>query len=219
MTAESWRNELRHPSPARELKPVVRPLPRGTTAEIGFGNGESLAMLAELGFAPLYGYELDTERVAQARRHLEGNGTEAQLYAADATAMTEVPSGSLALVVAQSAIQYFRLSPVAQTVRRVLEPGGHLVVFVARPSFYVAPRHLSAALRSRRPWWLVSYPRSFLRTIVFALTGRQPTFGAAAPEIGWSKRTARRFADAAELDVTRLEKTTRTRYLIVFRRR
>lgn len=187
--------------PVAQLRPLLAGLTPGAALDVGFGDGESLELLAELGYGPLYGYEISEELVGLARERLQGSGVEPHLFAEDATRMAGVPDASIHLAVIHNALQFFDVAALAGTLSRVLRPGGRLVGHVARPGYYLQPRHLATVKFGEVPWWLVSYPRSALRSAVFAATGRQPLLGASAPEIGWTRRTVRRFASLAGMEV------------------
>jgi hypothetical protein len=122
-------------------------------------------------------------------------------------------------MIVHNTLQYLPVAALAATVRRVMRPGGRLVGHVPRPAYYLHPRHLLEVRPGVRPWWLVSYPRSAVRSGIFALTRRQPKLGAAAPEMGWTDRTLRRFADLAEMDVLRTGLLPEERRLVELRRR
>ena len=187
--------------PIAELGPLVAGLERGPVVDVGFGEGESLELLGEMGFGPLYGYEIDPGLVNAAQARLEGHGATVQLFATDATPMSELDDASVQLVVVINALQYFNLPALAATVGRVLRPGGHLVGVVPKPSYYLHPRHLLEVRLGRRPWWLISYPRSALRSVIFSATGRLPRLGGATPEIGWTRKTLGRFAHLGGLEI------------------
>ena len=183
--------------------------------DVGFGDGESLELLGEMGFGPLYGYEIDSTLVDRARRRL---GPDAQLFATDATPMSELADASAQVIVVINALQYLDLTAFAATVGRVLRPGGHLVGVVPKPSYYLHPRHLLEVRVGRRPWWLASYPRSALRSAIFSATGRQPRLGGSAPEIGWTARTLRRFADLGGLEIAEARSTPQNKRALTLRR-
>jgi hypothetical protein len=122
------------------------------------------------------------------------------------------------LVLVINALQYFDLPALAATVGRVLAPGGHLVGCVPRPGYYVHPRHLLAVRPGRRPWWLISYPRSALRSAIYATTGRLALLGGSTPEIGWSRRTVERFAALGGLEIVQNRATPPSRRVISLRR-
>ena len=201
-----------------ELGPLLAGLERGAAVDIGFGEGESLEWLAELGYDPLYGYEIGSELVDSARARMQGRGAAVHLFAEDATPMREVADSSVVLVLVINALQYFHVPALAATVGRVLRPGGYLVACVPRPAYYVHPRHLLEVRPGKRPWWLVSYPRSALRSAIFSASGRLPLMGGATPEIGWSNRTLERFANLAGLEIVENRRTPASRRVMSLRR-
>ena len=204
--------------PIAELQPLVAGLQRGPAVDLGFGDGETLELLGEMGFGPLYGYEIDPALVDRAQARLDGLDAPVRLFAADATSMSELEDASVELVVVINALQYFDLPALAAAVRRVLRSGGHLVGVVPKPGYYLHPRHLLEVRLDRRPWWLVSYPRSALRSVIFSATGRLPRLGAAAPEIGWSRRTLRRFAELGGLEIVEERSTPGDKRALILRR-
>ena len=204
--------------PVEQLRPLLADLGPGPALDIGFGDGETLVLLAELGHGPLYGYELSERQVEAARERLRDTGAETRLYSEDATRLAAVPDASVDLVVVQNALQYFEVPALAAAVGRVLRRGGHLVGSVPHPGYYLHPRHLAALRRNWPPWWLLSYPRSALRSAIFAVTGRQPALGASAREIGWSRRTVRRFARLAGMEVAEARPIGRGRLSVDLRR-
>ena len=204
--------------PIAELRPLVAGLERGPAVDLGFGEGETLELLGELGYGPLYGYEIDPDLVDRAQARLDGVGAPARLFTADATSMSELDDASVQLVVVINALQYFDLPALAATVGRVLRSGGHLVGVVPKPRYYVHPRHLLQVRLRRRPWWLISYPRSALRSVIFDATGRLPRLGAAVPEIGWTLRTLRRFAELGGLEIVEERSTPGDKRALILRR-
>lgn len=204
--------------PIAELQPLVAGLERGPVVDVGFGEGASLELLREMGFGPLYGYEIDPALVARAQERLGGHGAAVRLFATDATPMSGIDDASVELVVVINALQYFDLPALAATVGRVLRPGGHLVGVVPKPGYYLHPRHLLEVRLGRRPWWLISYPRSALRSVIFSATGRLPRLGGATPEIGWTRKTLRRFADLGGLEIVEERSTPGDKLALILRR-
>lgn len=202
-----------------DLEPLVRNAPRGTAVEVGYGYGESLELLVELGYGPIYGYELDPDCVESVRARFAGAAADLHLLTGDALAMEVVPDSSVDLMVVHNTLQYLPVERLAATVSRVMRPGGRMVGHVPRPAYYLHPRHLKEVRPGVKPWWLVSYPRSAARSAIFGATGRQPMLGAAAPEMGWTARTLRRFADLADMDVATTGRPPGQRRTVDLRRR
>ena len=131
-----------------ELEPFVRNAPRGTAVDVGFGDGDSLGLLIRLGYGPVYGYEVDPDCVASARRRFGGSETDLHLRTDDAIRMEVVPDGSVDLMIVHNTLQYLPLEPLAATVRHVMRPGGRLVGHVPRP--VLPPSPASARVTPRR---------------------------------------------------------------------
>jgi SAM-dependent methyltransferase len=179
---------------------LLAKLPRGGAVDIGCGTGYSALRLSRLGFAPLYAYDLSPVAIAIARALLDNEGGTAKLYAAAAKSLSEIENGSLALIFSRSALQYFKQSDLASTVRRTLRPGGYLVAEIIGLRYYLQSKHLRRLFSSR---WRqpVSYARTILRTMIYEAFTLQPRFAARAPEIGYSPGSISRLARWAGLEV------------------
>lgn len=179
-----------------------RESPGGAAVEIGCGTGHCLVLLGRMGFAPLYGYDLSPTALEMAKCLLEREERDARLYDKDATRLKEISDRSIALIYSRCTFHYFDLKSLAQSIGRVLMPGGQVVVEVKAPAYYSQLFKDLAAGRWRRA---ASYSRTLLRTLTYVVTGRQFFFRGKALEMGWQPRTIRYFAKLARLDVECIE--------------
>jgi SAM-dependent methyltransferase len=202
-----------------ELEPLFATFDRGPAVDIGCGYGESLKVLAGLGYNPLYGYDILPDCIEAARNRLEDSGSTFYVFAKDATTLEDVATNSVALICSRGALHYFVGNKVANTFKRVLRPGGHVVAELNGLNYYLWPKHLKRVPLPERFARLAVYVVVLLRTLFYELFGFQPRFTASAPEIGWTPRSIKRFADWAGLDVLRLDTAPTLRgYLVVMRK-
>jgi SAM-dependent methyltransferase len=207
------------PSKYQKIQPVLEALPRGPAVDIGCGKGESLELLARLGFEPLYGYDTSGADLAAARAALEPLGRTYFLLASDATRLQELDPASVALIHGRTSFQYFACAELAQACSRVLRPGGHVAAEVVALGYYLQPRHLLNLFRADGRWRLWSYPRVVIRSLLYELCGRQLRLGGRAAEIGWTRRTIAHFARAAGLELVAVRRAPSVYgYLVVMRK-
>lgn len=101
--------------------------------DVGCGNGQLLYHLRER-FERLMGIEYSAHRLAQAKLNLEG--LPAALFQGSAEAMTEIPSDSVDCIVSADTIEHIPdVYAAAAELRRVLEPGGRLVINTPNVAF------------------------------------------------------------------------------------
>jgi SAM-dependent methyltransferase len=125
-------------------QPVAGPLYRGrielvlsllsppydTILELGYGSGVLMPTLASIGRA-VYGLDLDADPQAVGDR-LARLGVRPTLLRGDAAA-APFPEARFDLIVAVSIFEHIAdLRPVVGSVRRLLKPGGHLLVGMPR---------------------------------------------------------------------------------------
>lgn len=180
---------------------ILADLPRGAAVDIGCGPGHSCLRLAKLGYSPIHGYDLSTTALDIAGAVLELAGSRAQLYARDATPLSEIESRSLALVYSRIALHYFRQGELAKTLNRTLRPGGYVVAELVGLRYYLQAKHLRGFLSPRRWWQPLSYWRTVFRTLLYEVLSFQPRLAAGAPEIGFTRRSIHRLARRAGLEV------------------
>jgi SAM-dependent methyltransferase len=201
------------------LEPLFADLPRGGAVDIGCGYGQSLRVLAGLGFDPLYGYDLVPTCIDAARAGLQQFGKTVHLYAKDATHLEDIDSSSVTLICSRGALHYFNSAKVAKSVNRVLKPGGYAVVELNGLHYYLWPKHLNKLTTWQLARRLPVYGSVVVRTAIFELTAYQPLLGAKTPEIGWTKHSIARFAEWAGLEVVQLSPAPTLRgYLVVMRK-
>jgi ubiquinone/menaquinone biosynthesis C-methylase UbiE len=186
-----------------QIESILSNLPCGPAVDIGCGIGLLLVMLARQGFGPLYGYDLTKSQLMMAATLLSPFTVDAILYQKDATPLTELEDASVAMVVARGSLHYFNQSRLAATLKRVLQPGGHLLTESIGPSFY-GERIFSRDISVNSPRRRVSYCRTVIRTWIYMFTGKQPLLGAKAPEIAWSHSGILRFAHMSGLEVVNI---------------
>jgi SAM-dependent methyltransferase len=172
--------------------------PEGAAVDIGCGPGYGLLMIARLGFAPLYGYDLAPFTLEIAQHLLEREGKSACLVAGDATPLEEIGDGEAGLIYSRGALHYFDLTRLAQSCGRVLRPNGYVVVEVKALSQY---SQFLPILRRRGPKKAIAYGMVFFRTLLCEIARCQPYLGAKTHEIGWTPRLIRRFAKIAGLEI------------------
>jgi SAM-dependent methyltransferase len=197
---------------------AIEPLPRGAAVDIGCGPGYSVFTLAKMGFNPLFAYDLSPIAIGMAKALIEYEGTSAQLYAREATGLKEIDSESLSLVFSRGALHYFHQRALAKTLNRTLRTGGYLVTETYGIAYYLQAKHLKRLLthRWRQP---VSYARTVLRTFIYEALGLQLQLAAAAPEIGHTVHSIRRFARWAGLEVLSISPAaSMVGYVVVMRK-
>jgi SAM-dependent methyltransferase len=200
-----------------DVKRVLSRIPVGACVDIGCGAGYSLLRLAKMGFGPLAGYDLSPVALTVARAFLESKGATAKLYANDATTLSEIQDTSMALIYSWNSLQYFYSVELAQSVRRVLRPGGYLLAQFISTSYYI--KSLSVLIRERRWSRVFSYLRTLVRSAIWILFAAQLHLGARTPEVGWTRTTIRRFARAAGLEVESVfSSPVAPGYVVVMRR-
>ena len=189
-------------------------LPKGTALDLGCGAGRFLLRLARLGYKPLIGYDLAPVSLGIAGALLAREGHSAELVDKDGTLLADVPDASLSLLFSWNALQYFDSRVLAGSVNRVLRPGGYAVIEVRSWRYYL---QLFRDLTKPRKWKrALSYSRTLFRTLVYEITGRQPMMGAQTPEIGWTLKSVRRFAQWAGLKIESFEPSpTLAGYVVV----
>jgi SAM-dependent methyltransferase len=197
--SEIYRGEQRLPLYGRVMD-YLQQAQRGAAADIGCGAGYMLRHLALLGYEPLYGYDLLPISLQIAQAGVESAGKTAALYAHDATSLSEIGDGSLAVLFSRGALSYFDIVRFADSIRRVMAPHGWVILEVVGLSYYLQPRHF-LDLRPRHWRKTMSISLVIARTLLFELFGIQLRMGAKTPEIGLTKRTLRRFADRAGLTI------------------
>ena len=101
----------------------------GGVLEIGFGPGHLQMALHERGLAA-FGLDESRQMARQARRRLRRNGFSANLVRALARQIP-FPGGSFETVVATFPAEYIFDADVLAQIRRVLVPGGRLVILPA----------------------------------------------------------------------------------------
>jgi SAM-dependent methyltransferase len=215
---ELYRATLRDNREDREVVEVLAGLPGGAAVDIGCGPGYSVLMLARLGFSPLYAYDLSPVAIAIARALLENEGKRAHLYAREATSLSEIDGGSLALVFSRGAFHYFKQIQLARTLERTLRPGGYVVAELVALGYYLQRKHLKSLLthRWRQP---ISYARTIVRTLINEVGIAQPRLAAVAPEIGYTIRSIRRLAQWAGLEIVSVSPApTSIGYLVVMKK-
>jgi SAM-dependent methyltransferase len=215
--SEIYRGEQRLPLYGKVMD-YLRQAPRGAAIDIGCGAGYMLKHLAELGYGPLYGYDLLPISLEIAQAGVESVGKTATLYARDATALSEIGDGSVMMVFSRGALSYFDILRFADSLRRVLTPGAWMVFEVVGLSYYTQIKHFFD-LRPRNWRKMLSIALVILRTVLFELFGVQPRLGAKTPEIGLTRRSLRRFAKHAGLRISEISPApTTTGYLIAFQK-
>lgn len=151
---EVWEQAyLRFESSAREIRKFRRRLrrlgadrwPRHLQAvEIFCGRGNGLHALAELGFTSLEGVDL-SERLL---RQYQGQAT---LYVADCRSLP-FPDASRDIVIVQGGLHHLPCLPgdldmVLREVRRILRPGGRIVVVEPWMTTFLAAVHFLSSLK------------------------------------------------------------------------
>lgn len=177
-------------------------VPKGPAVEIGCGKGCSLLVLARMGFAPLYGFDLSPDCIESARNLLRAAGTHCRLFVKDAADLGDIPDDSMALIYCRNTFQYLDHARVAASFSRVLRPGGYLVIEAMGLGFYLWRTHLKNVFSADRRWTLFSYPRVVIRTLLYQCCGQQLLLGATAPEMGCTLNVIQRFAKLIKLQVT-----------------
>lgn len=199
--SELWRSMNREARQDKAVVEMLEAVPIGPAADIGCGPGHSVLRLARLGFAPVYAYDLSPVALEITRALLDREGKDGYLYARDATQLAEVASSSLALIYSRGALHYFNQRQIARSIYRTLRPGGHLIAELVGLRYYLRKKHLRNLLRPNGLWKPLSYARTVFRTLIFELFTFQPRLAAGAPEIGFTKRSIRRFGRFARLEV------------------
>lgn len=176
-------------------------LPKGPAAEIGCGKGRSLLVLARLGFAPLYGFDLSPDCIESSRNLLRSSGTQCQLFLKDAADLSDIPDDFLALIYCRNTFQYLDHAGVAASFHRALRSGGYLVMEVMGLGYYLWNTRLKNLFSLERCWTLLSYPRVVVRTFLYQCCGKQLLLGATAPEMGCTLSVIERFANLVKLQI------------------
>jgi SAM-dependent methyltransferase len=116
----------------------------GRVADLGCGTGRTAAWLTRHGVGPIDGVDLTPEMLDVAR----GRGLHERLVEAD-VADTGLEAGAYDLVIASLVDEHLSaLEPLYAEARRLVRPGGHLVVVAFHPHFIMAtgmPTHFTGA--------------------------------------------------------------------------
>lgn len=179
---------------------LLKQVPLGGAVDIGCGPGHSVMRLAQLGFTPLYAYDVSSIAIATARAVLENAGDTAEIYAREATSLKEIASTSLSLVFSRGALHYFKQKELAETLSRTLRPGGYLIAEIVGIRYYLQRKHLKRLFSAK---WRgsASYARTILRTMLYEASNLQLKFGARAAEIGYTRRSIHQLAKWGGLKV------------------
>ena len=195
-------------------------LPRGAAVDIGCGPGHSALRLALLGYRPVFAYDLSPIAMKVARAFLARTSKELYLFESDATGLSEIESDTLQLIFSRGAFHYFFQAKLADAIKRTLRPGGHVVVELIGLHYYLQASHIRSLFDPRKRWHLLSYARTVVRTILYELFAIQFQLGAAAPEIGYTRRNLKRFANWAGLEIVSISPAPASvGYLVVMRKR
>jgi SAM-dependent methyltransferase len=198
---------------------ILDGLPRGGAVDIGCGPGHSALRLARMGYTPVYAYDLSSMAIEIGRTLFEQDGRTAHLFSTDATHLSEIRTGSLALIFSRGALHYFSQSDLAKSFNRTLRPGGHVVAEIIGLRYYLQAKHIRGGLVWRRLRKPLSYVRTVMRTLLYEALSVQPRLAAGAPEIGYTKRTIHRFARWAGLEVISISSAPASvGYLLVMRK-
>ncbi len=198
---ELYRAICRGGNKDRVVTQILTELPRGPAVDVGCGPGFSVLQLTRLGYSPVYAYDLSPIALEIARALLEKDGKTAHLYVKDATFLSEIETGTLALIYSRGALHYFDQVELSKTINRILRPGGHLVSETVGLRYYLQTKHFRSLLNRHFWWHLLSYWRTVLRTLIYETLALQPRLAAKAPEIGYTSRSLYRLARQARLEV------------------
>ena len=94
--------------------------------DIGCGSGETLIPLIHRG-ATVCGMDISPDLIAIAHRRLSDAGLSAQVEVGSAY-QTGLPSNSMDVVFCMSLIHHLDIPVVREEMRRILKPGGHIVL-------------------------------------------------------------------------------------------
>jgi SAM-dependent methyltransferase len=178
---------------------ILRNLPLGAAVDIGCGPGHSVLRLIELGFEPVHGYDLAPVATSVARALLVPHQT-AYIHTEDATSLSRIGDGEIALIYSRVAFHYFDQKGLASTFDRVLRPGGYVLAELVGLRYYLQKKHLTGLLHGSWRRFL-SYWRTVVRTSLYAALGIQLKLAGLAPEIGYTRRSIRRLARQSGLDL------------------
>lgn len=135
----------------REVADLLAPSPGGSVCEIGFGPGQLLAALAVRDPAVrLCGVDPSPVMLDQARRRLARTGVTADLRLASAGALPFDDRSVDHVVAVNSAAAWPDLPGAIADARRVLRPGGTLLLAWHSAS---SPRRLQRSIARPETWW------------------------------------------------------------------
>jgi ubiquinone/menaquinone biosynthesis C-methylase UbiE len=106
------------------------PYLRGRVLELGCGTGNLQRALAEPGRPATIGLDASPQMIGLARSKVERSGGTARLVRGDARALP-FPLASFDTLVATFPSEYIAAQPTIDEARRVLRPGGQLVIILA----------------------------------------------------------------------------------------
>lgn len=114
---------------SRRLRPWIPSDRSAKCLDLACGCGELIFLLERMGFENTAGVDLCEEELAQARGHVSGQLTKADVL----DHLVSLESGSLDLITALNLLEHLskdKLLAVLKECRRVLRPGGTLVAMV-----------------------------------------------------------------------------------------
>ncbi len=207
--SELHRGYVRQPRPEKvRLFAHLQNAPRGAAADIGCGGGYITHRLAEMGFDPIYAYDLLPVSLAITQIGAAASGGRVETFCTDATTLKEIPDASLSLMFSSGAMHYLNHRRHAPHIGRVLKPGGWLVTEQVGLEYYRQGRLYRDLKRARRG---ASSVLTLLRTFLYEISGRQFRFGTSGYEVGWTHHSLKRFGRWANLRLVEIAPDTITR--------
>ena len=169
----------------RAVLPRTRAAPGSTVLELGAGTGDLQIDLRSAGLHA-YGVDLSPAMLRRARRKARRQGAPIPRLARARAQALPFPAAAFAAVVSTFPNEYIFDPVTLAEIRRVLRPGGRLVVV---PSAALLPVDRAARLLDRFAGIVYGRPRPRTRTVaarrgeIVAAFRREPAFGPLVPNL------------------------------------